>query len=143
MGGNLQRPGTDSRYDSYKISDIADGDDNVMDGETGDRRTTMTVVGTIEGKTRRPIGEYDYTFPIVTVEGSIKPSKLAIGVADSPKTLACEEVAKNAMCADRFGKRLYPQQGIELSWTHTDGSRKSDSFAPAIPVTYNSESSYC
>jgi len=63
---------------------------------------------------------------------------VAVGVAGSPKTLACEEVAKNAMCADRFAKRLYPQQGIELSWTHTDGSRKSDSFAPAIPVTYNS-----
>ena len=63
---------------------------------------------------------------------------VAVSVADSPKTLACEEVAKNAMCADRFAKRLYPQQGIKLSWTHTDGSRKSDSFAPAIPVTYNS-----
>ena len=63
---------------------------------------------------------------------------VAIRVADSPKALACEEVAKNAMCADRFIKHPYPQQGIELSWTHTDGSRKSDSFAPAIPVTYNS-----
>ena len=63
---------------------------------------------------------------------------VTIRVADSPKTLACAEVAKNAMCADRFGKYPYPQQGIELSWTHTDGSRKSDSFAPAIPVTYNS-----
>ena len=30
----------------------------------------LTVVGTIEGKTKRPIGEYNYTFPIVTVEGS-------------------------------------------------------------------------
>jgi hypothetical protein len=61
-----------------------------------------------------------------------------VSVVDSPKVLTCEEVAKNAMCADRFSKRLYLQQGIELSWTHTDGSRKSDSFAPAIPVTYNS-----
>ena len=63
---------------------------------------------------------------------------VAIGITGSPKALACAEVAKNAMCADRFAKRLYPQQGIELSWTHTDGSRKSDSFAPAVPVTYNS-----
>lgn len=30
----------------------------------------LTVVGTIEGKTQRPIGEYDYIFPIVSVEGS-------------------------------------------------------------------------
>ena len=30
----------------------------------------LTVVGTIEAKTSRPIGEYDYVFPVVTVEGS-------------------------------------------------------------------------
>ena len=30
----------------------------------------LTVVGTIEDKVKRPIGEYDYVFPIVTVEGS-------------------------------------------------------------------------
>ena len=60
-----------------------------------------------------------------------------VGFVGSPKTLACDEVAKNAMCADLFAKRFYPQEGIELSWTHTDGSRKSDLFSPAIPVTYN------
>lgn len=30
----------------------------------------LTVVGTIEDKVKKPIGEYDYVFPIVTVEGS-------------------------------------------------------------------------
>ena len=30
----------------------------------------LTVVGTIEAKTKRLIGDYDYLFPIVTVEGS-------------------------------------------------------------------------
>lgn len=30
----------------------------------------LTVVGTIEDKVKRPIGEYDYVFPIVMVEGS-------------------------------------------------------------------------
>jgi len=63
---------------------------------------------------------------------------VTIRVAESPKTLACEEVAKNAMCADRFGKYPYPQQGIELSWTHPDGSQKSEILAPKIPITFNS-----
>ena len=61
-----------------------------------------------------------------------------VGFVDSPKTLACDEVAKFAMCADLFNIRRYPQQGIELGWTHTDGSRKSGFFTPAIPVTFNS-----
>jgi len=30
----------------------------------------LTVVGTIEGETTRPIGEYAYSFPVVTVSGS-------------------------------------------------------------------------
>jgi outer membrane lipoprotein len=30
----------------------------------------LTIVGTIANKIERPIGEYDYVFPIVTVEGS-------------------------------------------------------------------------
>ena len=30
----------------------------------------LTVVGRIDGKQRRPIGEFEYLFPIVTVEGS-------------------------------------------------------------------------
>jgi hypothetical protein len=64
-------------------------------------------------------------------------ANVRIGFVGSPRTLACDEVAKYAMCADRFAGRYYPQQGIELSWTHTDGSRKSDLFAPAIPVTFN------
>lgn len=39
----------------------------------------LTVVGTIEGKIERPIGEYDYVFPIVAVEGSYlwKATKVA------------------------------------------------------------------
>lgn len=58
-------------------------------------------------------------------------------VVNSPKTLSCPEVAKFAMCADCFAKRRYPQQGIELSWTHADGSQKSDTPNPAIPVYFS------
>lgn len=57
-------------------------------------------------------------------------------VNDSAKALSCPEVAKFAMCDDRFGKRRYPQQGIELSWTHPDGNRKSDTANPGIPAYF-------
>jgi hypothetical protein len=63
---------------------------------------------------------------------------VSVNIVGSRKKLACDEVLKNAMCADLFGKLLYPQQGIKLSWTHTDGSRKSEAFSPAVPVTFSS-----
>ena len=59
-------------------------------------------------------------------------------VVDSDKTLSCDEVANNAICNDRFGGRRFPQQGIELSWTHPDDNRKSVELDPRIPGTLSS-----
>ncbi len=58
-------------------------------------------------------------------------------VVNSPKALSCPEVAKFAMCADRFPRWRYPKQGIEVSWTHGDGSEKSGMPNPAIPAYYS------
>jgi hypothetical protein len=69
---------------------------------------------------------------------SMEIADVEVGLVGTPMSLTREEVLKNAMCADRYGRRLYPQQGIELSWIHTDGSQKAELFSSAIPVTYNS-----
>ena len=63
---------------------------------------------------------------------------VSLNVNGSPKALACAEVNKFAMCADRFGKRLYPQQGIEIAWTDVDGNRKTDVPNPDIPAFFPS-----
>ena len=57
-------------------------------------------------------------------------------VVNSPKALSCPEVAKFAMCAERFPNRRYPQQGIELSWSHADGSRKSNMPNPPVAAYF-------
>lgn len=63
---------------------------------------------------------------------------VGVRVVDSEKALSCDKVAKNAICDDRFGPRLFPQQAIELSWTHPDGNRKSEALTPQVPITFNS-----
>lgn len=82
----------------------------------------------------------DYYFNYVEVinlsGGPIRDVSLRVN--GSQKALACERVNANAICEDRFGKRRYPQQGLDLSWTHPDGSAKSDTLTPPIPVTFNS-----
>jgi outer membrane lipoprotein len=60
------KPRTDDRSDGRFIASFEGFVDPVV-YEVG---RLLTVVGTIEAKTERPIGEYDYLFPIVTVEGS-------------------------------------------------------------------------
>lgn len=63
-----------------------------------------------------------------------------IRVLDSEKAVSCEKVAKNAICDDRFGARRYPQRGIELSWTHPGGNRKTELLTPRMPVSPRSAS---
>ena len=80
----------------------------------------------------------DYFFNYVEVSnlsgGPIE--NLSLQVIGSPKSLDCDRINANAICEVRFGKRRYPQQGVDLSWAHPDGSMKSDSLSPAVPVTY-------
>ena len=63
--------------------------------------------------------------------GTISDVNLRVG--GSERTLICDEVVKNALCDDRFGKRRYPQQGVELSWIQADGKQQSQKLAPPIP----------
>jgi hypothetical protein len=63
---------------------------------------------------------------------------VSLQVVNSSRALDCAEVVKFAMCADRFGRKYYPQQGVELGWTHPDGSRKSENPNPAIPAFFAS-----
>lgn len=65
---------------------------------------------------------------------------LNLSVKGSDKTLSCDQVGKNAVCEKHFGKRRYPQQAVELSWTHGDGSEKLQQLNPPIPAYYNSGS---
>ena len=66
--------------------------------------------------------------------GTILNIKVQLG--ESARTLSCDRVLKNALCNERFGRRRYPPQGIQLSWTHTDGSQKSERLTPRIPAYY-------
>ena len=58
-------------------------------------------------------------------------------VIDTGKHLDCAEVAKFAMCADRFAKRFYPRQGIELSWTDAAGKRWSERSNPHVEAFFS------
>jgi hypothetical protein len=59
-----------------------------------------------------------------------------VRVLDTSKSYRFEEVAQFALCRDYFGKRRYPQQGIELSWTHPVGSSKSELVDANIPAYF-------
>ena len=63
-------------------------------------------------------------------------TEVNLRVSGRERTLGCAEVSKNALCDDRFVKRRYPQQGLELSWVHGDGKQNSQQVNPAIPAYF-------
>ena len=66
--------------------------------------------------------------------GSIADVNVVVG--QNGRSFYCDQVNQNALCDDRFGKRRYYQDGIELSWTHPDGSRKTETMNPNIPIYF-------
>lgn len=72
---------------------------------------------------------------VVNLSGSTI-TDVRVRVVDTSKSYSCEEVAQFALCRDYFGKRRYPQQGVELSWTHPDGSSKSELLGASIPAYF-------
>ena len=67
-----------------------------------------------------------------------KIEDVSVRVVGSEKSIQCEQVAFNATCHERFNNRPYPKQGIELSWIHEDGNRRTEMFNPDVPAVFYS-----
>jgi len=64
--------------------------------------------------------------------GTLSNVELQIG-ADG-RNLRCATVTKNRICHERFGKRRYPRQTIELSWQDSAGKLQSRQLDPSLPA---------
>ena len=64
-------------------------------------------------------------------------TQVNLQVGGTERTLSCDQVLNNALCADRFGRRYYPQQLLDLSWVHGDGRQMSQQVAPKIQVYFS------
>ena len=65
--------------------------------------------------------------------GSITNVEVMIG--ETARNLRCDEVTKNRLCQERFGKRPYPGQAIQLSWLDSAGNPQSRQPNPSILAT--------
>ena len=58
-------------------------------------------------------------------------------IVGTDRSRLCAEVAMHAMCYDRFGRRRYPHQGIDLVWKHPDGGSKAETVNPHVPAYFS------
>lgn len=61
---------------------------------------------------------------------------LTWNVIGSGKTMTCSEVEAKGICAEYFATHRYPKAGIELTWTHVDGERKTAIINPNVPAFF-------
>ncbi len=62
---------------------------------------------------------------------TISNLELQVGERD----LRCETVTNNSICEERFGKRPYPQQPVQLSWQDGDGKQQMQQPNPSALAT--------
>ena len=58
-------------------------------------------------------------------------------ILGTDKSRQCSEVANFAMCYEYFARRKYPQAGIEVNWTHSQGGQKTETLSPAVPAYFS------
>jgi hypothetical protein len=97
----------------------------------------LTLVACATGYTPRVL--YGYVEVANHTGGTITNVELQVG-ADG-RNLRCDAVTKNRICYERFGRRRYPNQTIDLSWQDSAGELQSRQLNPKVPATVSSTKS--
>ena len=59
-------------------------------------------------------------------------SNVELQIGADGRNLRCDEVTKNKICQERFGKRRYPREIIELSWQDSAGQSQTRQLDPVL-----------
>jgi len=83
-----------------------------------------------------PKVSYNYVEVANHTGGTISNVELQVGT--DGRNLRCDTVAAKRICEERFGRRNYPNQTIDLSWQDSAGELQSRQLDPKIPATTSS-----
>jgi len=90
----------------------------------------LTLVACATGYVQRVT--YSYIEIANHTEGTINNLEVQVGV--DGRNLRCDSVTKNRICYERFGRRQYPNQNVDLSWQDSAGESHSQHLQPKVPA---------
>ena len=61
-------------------------------------------------------------------------SNVEVQIGADGRNLRCAEVTKNRICEERFARRPYPRQTIEVSWQDSVGQSQTRQLDPVLSV---------
>jgi hypothetical protein len=62
-------------------------------------------------------------------------SNVEVQIGADGRNLRCDTVTKNSICEERFARRVYPREIIELSWQDSAGQSQTRQLDPVLPAT--------
>lgn len=79
---------------------------------------------------------YSYNEILVVNNSSELVQDVTIEVVDTGRMFSCGNIAPRGICSNRFGKRRYERNPIQISWSIGDASSKTESFVVEVPATF-------
>jgi len=64
-------------------------------------------------------------------------NEVKITVPSNNRSFSCENVAPLGICSNRFGRRRYEHDSIQVEWTYGNAARQSDEFVIKVPATFS------
>ena len=59
-----------------------------------------------------------------------------VTIRAADRVFSCENVAPLGICSDRFPRRNYAKDSIDIEWALGNGARRSDSLQLEVPATF-------
>lgn len=59
-----------------------------------------------------------------------------VAIRAEGRVFSCDNVAPHGICSDRFPRRNYQANLVEIEWSLGNGPRRSESLAGEVPATF-------
>lgn len=79
---------------------------------------------------------YSYNQILVVNNSRDLVQDVTIEVVDTGRVFNCGNIAPFGICSNRFGKRRYERDPIQISWAIGDTSSRTESFVVEVPATF-------
>ena len=61
--------------------------------------------------------------------------ELRVQVGAEGRVIECDLVTNNRVCEERFARRIYPQDVVDIRWRDAAGEVQSRQVNPSVPIT--------
>lgn len=99
----------------------------------------LTLFGALLATSCATTYQPSYVYDEILVENNSREliQDVSIQVANSGQVFSCGNVAAFGICSNRFGRRHYERNPIQIDWVIGDNARQTEAFVVEVPATFH------